>query len=140
GPLSVAVDVYSVGPYWLITRRVADQRSTSRVGHTSPPVHKTSNGYAGSSGRLIAASGVRSTCVMEWRRIAAASGSPLLSPSPARTSVAPDSRASTKSKTDASKLNDAHCSTRECAQTWRRSSWEDRRLAKPACVTSTALG
>ncbi len=133
--------VVSVGPYALNMARPGAHRSTSCWGRASPAHTIVSRCGSSRSGTMASTLGGR----VMWVIRVSARKSPR--PGPYRTSrrggrtrVAPEHSAMASSKTDASKLGEANCSTRWPGLTVNVERWASARLASPRWVSVTPLG
>ncbi len=137
----VTITVASVGPYVFTSRRPADHAPATAPGNGSAPASTVpSPGTAPGS----------STPSNDGTTLAATTPRPVISPvsapgsdrcaAVAITSVPPAARVTATSSTDASKLNDANCSTRTPGPAPSTGPRAAARFTTPPCPTSTPFG
>ncbi len=132
--------VASLGPYRLNIFRPGAQRRMTSGGHASPATARTASSSSPDGSTVVSAAGVTKAWVTWAPRSRCTRSSPPMIDVGAITMVDAAATAMKISNTDASKLGDAKCSTRDSAVRPIRSRCSTTTLARPVCVTTTPLG
>ncbi|GAA3836902.1 hypothetical protein GCM10022226_68590 [Sphaerisporangium flaviroseum] len=121
-------------------RRPTPHRRTNSPPHASPPTTNVDKSPNTISGTVAKAAGGIKQCVIPSPASTPPNASPPNTPTGHTTNAAPEPKAHTISKTDASKLGDANCNTRSPGPAPNRDTNPAAKFPTPACVTTTPFG